>query len=261
MSNVFEKIDTIRSWDDDYYHPIAERFYDRAVAKMLQLMEVPEGETVLDAGCGPGVHSVRAARMGYKVNAIDISRSMLDTACQRVASAGLSASVSFRQEDLTQLSIETNSIRYAFSWGVIIHIREVENALNELTRIVTPGGKLALYVTNNGALDQKLESVARLLLRKRLQDRQNFKLGSGIWYNMHGERLWVWQFNIPELIRQMEQRGFVIEHRKAGEFSELQRRFPPLIRAPLLHVNNLYNAAGLTARLAIGNLLVFRSVK
>ena len=55
MSNVFEQAATVASWDGDYDHPIAERYYDIAVPTMLKLMGVERGDMVLDAGCGPGV--------------------------------------------------------------------------------------------------------------------------------------------------------------------------------------------------------------
>jgi 2-polyprenyl-3-methyl-5-hydroxy-6-metoxy-1,4-benzoquinol methylase len=98
---VFEQAGTIEKWDRDYYHPIAERYYDHAIPAMLCLMGVPKGATILDAGCGPGVHSIRAAHAGCKVTAIDVSEAMLREARSRVAAAGVAPAVEFRQEDLT----------------------------------------------------------------------------------------------------------------------------------------------------------------
>src|SRR5262249_49391773 len=156
-------------WDRDYYHPIAERYYDRAIPTMLRLMGAKPGAKVLDAGCGPGVHTVRAAKAGCRVCAIDISHTMLREAQTRVAnSVSNSSAVEFKQEDLTRLSFPDNSFHYVFSWGVIIHIRDVEKALDELARIVEPGGSLALYVTNKKAFDHKLEAFLRALKRKPL---------------------------------------------------------------------------------------------
>lgn len=254
--SVFEQSETIKSWDDDYYHPIAERFYDRAILDVLSALDAPKGATVLDAGCGPGVHSIRAARAGHKVTAIDISSAMLREARRRVEAAGVADRVSFHREDLTKLSLASASITHAFSWGVIIHIPDVEKALDELARVIAPRGRLALYLSNESALDAKIETIARIVLRKPAE-RQHLKLGTGTWYDMHGERLWVWQFNVPELCRQMSSRGFNLVMRRAGEFSELQRRVPAPIRAPLLHLNNIAYAANFPAAIASANLLVF----
>jgi SAM-dependent methyltransferase len=257
-SAVFEQRATIESWDRDYYHPIAERYYDQAVASMLRLMEVETGAMVLDAGCGPGVHSVRVAREGFRVCAVDISQTMLQAAQARVAAAGLAAAVEFRQEDLTRLSFPDASFRYVFSWGVIIHIPDVEKALDELARVTKPGGSLALYVTNSRAWDHYLESLLRLLLRKPLDGRESLRLGSGIWYQMHGQKLWVWQFDIEELIRQLTIRGFRLTHKTIGEFSEIQRRVGGPLRRTLLRLNNLFYRLKLPPGPAASILLVFQ---
>lgn len=255
---VFEQRATVESWDRDYYNPIAERYYDRAISKMLRLMEVEPGATVLDAGCGPGVHSVRVAREGYRVCAIDVSQTMLQEAKTRVAEVGFASAVEFRQEDLTCLTFPDASFRYVFSWGVIIHIHDVEKALDELARVVEPGGKLALYVTNSKSWDNKLESFLRFLLRKPLVGREFFPLGNGIWYEMHGQTLWVWQFNIRELERQLEARGLLLTHRAIGEFSEIQRRVKGPLRRILLRLNNLCYRLKFPPGLAVANLLVFQ---
>jgi SAM-dependent methyltransferase len=257
-SAVFEQRATVESWDSDYYHPIAEHYYDRAIPTMLRMMGAESGATVLDAGCGPGVHSVRVARAGCRVCAVDISEAMLHEAQARVAAAGLASAVQFRQQDLTRLTLPDASFRYVFSWGVIIHIHDVEKALNELARVVEPGGKLALYVTNRKAWDHKLESALRFLLRKPLVGRASLPLGDGTWYEMHGQKLWVWRFDNRELERQLEIRGLHLTHRVIGEFSEVQRRVRGPLRSMLLRLNNLCFRLMLPPGPAVTNLLVFQ---
>ena len=256
--SVFEKRATLESWDSDYYHPIAERYYDRAISTMLRLMEVEPGASVLDAGCGPGVHSVRVAREGYRVCAIDFSQTMLREAQLRVAAAGLASAVEFRHEDLTQLTFPNASFHYVFSWGVIIHIPNVEKALDQLARVVEPGGKLALYVGNSKSWDQKLELFLRFLLRKPQTGRELLPLGNRNWYEMHGEKLCLWRFDIRELERQLEMRGLHLTHRIIGEFSEIQRRVGGPLRRVLLRLNNLCYRLKLPPGPAVANLLVFQ---
>jgi 2-polyprenyl-3-methyl-5-hydroxy-6-metoxy-1,4-benzoquinol methylase len=257
-SAVFEQRATLDSWDRDYYHPIAERYYDSAISTMLQLLEVRPGTTVLDAGCGPGVHSLRVARAGFRVCAVDISKTMLREARARIEAAGLATSVEFRQEDLTQLTFPDSSFRHVFSWGVIIHIHNVEKALDELARVIEPGGTLALYVTNSKAWDHKVESLLRFLVGKPVVGQESLPLGNGIWYQMHGQRLWVWQFDIQELERQLERRGLQLTHRVIGEFSEIQRRVGGPLRRMLLRLNNLCYRLKLPCQRAAAILLVFR---
>lgn len=254
---VFELESTVSKWDEDYYHPISEPLYDKAVNDMLRMMEVQPGATVLDAGCGPGVHSIRIARAGFRVCAADISDRMLAHARQRVTAAGLSEQVTFQRQDLTNLTFADASFPHVFSWGVIIHIHDVERALSELARVLQSGGTLGLYVVNKTALDHKIESLARFAARKPLIGMQHLPLGDGIWYEMGGEKLWVWRFDIPALSAHLEQHGLRLKHRRIGEFSEIQRRLRSVPRRALLRLNNLAYRAGFPARTGTGNLLVY----
>jgi ubiquinone/menaquinone biosynthesis C-methylase UbiE len=257
MSEVFEKDVTVSQWDDDYYHPIALKLYDSAVADMLMHLNVEPGATILDAGCGPGVHSIRVAKAGYKVSAIDISQTMLQEAKQRATEAGVADKMTFSQQDLTSLTFDDNSFKCAFSWGVIIHIPQAEKALSELARVIMPGGRLALYVTNYSSLDYKIEGVARALLGKPLQSVKHDALGEGITYQFKGEPLWLWRFSTKGLVENLEQHGFRIAHRRLGEFSEIQRRISGFPRRCLLRLNNLAYRLSVPASLGVSQLLVF----
>ena len=238
--SVFNLEEKVKSWDWDYYHPIAQCYYDRAIPTMLRLMEVEPGATVLDAGCGPGVHSIRVVRENCRVCAVDVSQTMLQEAETRVEHAGMNHAVEFQKEDLTNLSFEDSSFPYVFSWGVIIHVPDIEKALDELIRVVAPGGKLALYVTNKTAWDHKVESFARFLFRKPLSGQKSLPMGNGVLYDMHGEKLWVWQIDEAALTKYLETRGFLPIHHVVGEFTEIQRRVGGVPRRLLLRLNNLY---------------------
>ncbi len=258
MKEAFEAESTIEQWDADYYHPIALRFYDRAIADMLELMEVDAASTVLDAGCGPGVHAIRVAKSGLRVCAIDISEMMLAHARRRVEAAGIADKVTFCQQDLTKLDFPDNSFRFVFSWGVLIHIPDGEMALDELSRIVEPGGSLALYLSNKFSFDNRIESLARFLFRKPLADLHQVPLGDGCWYEMNGQKLWVCRVDPKALTEQLAKRGFRLKHHRIGELSELQRRLSGLPRRFLLHVNNVAYRLNLSPRFASGGLFVFK---
>lgn len=257
MKAVFNQQTTVEQWDVDYYHPIAIKYYDWAVADMLRMMDVPPGATVLDAGCGPGVHSIRVAKAGYRVQGIDISETMLNHAKHRIADSNLSDRVDLRQMDLTQLSYADHSFRYVFSWGVIIHIPAVEKALDELARIVEPGGKLALYLTNRDAFDHKIENMARFMLSKPLSPVVRSQLGDGYCYRMNHEDLWLWRFDRDSIVNYLAERGLRLYYRGIGELSEIQRRLDGFPRRLLLRLNNFAYRWRFPANIATTNLFVF----
>ena len=255
--NVFELTETVKSWDEDYCHPIAEYYYDKAIVKMLKLMGIKSDELIVDAGCGPGVHSVRIAQQGYQVLAIDRSKTMLEEAKIRAKKAGCDKAINFQQEDLTQLTFADASFQYVFSWGVIIHIQDVEKALDELARIIKPGGKLALYITNEKAWDHIIESAIRFLLGKPLSEQKELPMGKGLYYNLHEENLWLWKLNTDAVSKYLERQGFKKSHHLIGEFSEIQRRTKGIMRNTLLRLNNLCYDWDFSPNIATTNLLIF----
>jgi hypothetical protein len=105
--------------------------------------------------------------------------------------------------------------------------------------------------------DHKLERLLRFVLRKPLEGRESLRLGTGTWYDLHEQKLWVWQFDIGELVNQLELRGFKLTHRVVGELSEIQRRVQGPLRAALLRLNNLWFRLKLPPGPAVTNLLVF----
>ncbi len=66
---------------------------------VLQLLDLRDGESVLDAGCGNGLMARRLARAGALVSAFDYSAAMLELARAHDSAAG--ASVDYRLIDAT----------------------------------------------------------------------------------------------------------------------------------------------------------------
>jgi ubiquinone/menaquinone biosynthesis C-methylase UbiE len=253
----FEQKSTMEKWDADYYHSISQWFYNQAISDILRLMDVNIGATVLDAGCGFGVHTIRVANAGYRVCAIDISKTMLDEARHRVKKAGVQDGVEFHQMDLRRLSFDDASFSYAFSWGVVIHIPEAERSLDELSRIIKPGGKLALYLTNKTAFDHKIKSFARFVLRKPYTTIQNLPLGDRIWYEKDVGRFCVWQFQPKAIVNYITSNGFRLLKRRIGELSEIQRHLKGFPRQVALRINNVAYRFNFPPAFGTGNLFVF----
>jgi SAM-dependent methyltransferase len=257
---VFDKIETFTQWDEDYYSPMARRYYDQAIAHMTKFLGVQAGDAVLDAGCGPGEHSIRVARDGCLVHGIDLSHPVLEEAQHRVQKAGLEGKIRFEYGDLTNLDIDDESYKYVFSWGVIIHIPELERALSELARILKPGGRLALYTTNASAWDYIVLGAARAVARRSHPALEKSQLGRGCWYDLNEERLWVWRIDVEALTRRMESLGFRRTQRIAGSLTEIHCRLKGVLRQLLLCVNSTWYALGLPAGPCVTNLLVFEKL-
>jgi ubiquinone/menaquinone biosynthesis C-methylase UbiE len=259
FADALNNPETFESWAQDYYESSALRYYDEAIAQMMRQLRPSLHRTVLDAGCGTGVHSIRVAKMGYRLRSVDISTVALDQARRRVVHAGVGHKVDFERADLTQLRFADESFETLFAWGVVVHIPDLEGALRELVRVAEPGGRIALEITNQAALDHKVEGLARFLFRRPEIGQQKLKFGVGGWCEMHGGRLYTWKIDISVLTRTMEKAGCSLIYRSAAEFTELQRRvgYAPL-RNLMRRFNRLYFNLPLPATLACTNLLVFQ---
>lgn len=257
-TQVFENLELYEQWDRDYYHPAAIRLYDRAVALMLEDLKVEPGSLVLDAGCGPGVHSIRAARLGARVLGIDISQTVLDEARRRIDKSGVGDRIELRRQDLTHLELASESYSAVFCWGVVIHVPEIARALAELARVLAPGGRLALQVTNRRAWDHKIERLARRLLRRERQPWERGPLGEGRWFEMAGGgELWVWRVDADDLVQVLEKAGLRFVGRRPVELTELQWRVKAGFRRPLIWLNSLWQRAGGSPTGCATSILVF----
>ena len=108
-------------------------------------------------------------------------------------------------------------------------------------------------------MDNRIESLARTILRKPV-DRKRYNLGEGLFYDMHGEKLWLWRFDHDALVRFLAEHGMRLVKRHCGEYSEFQRRVRGAARIPLLHANNAAYTLGLPPQFAYCNLWIFEKL-
>ncbi|WP_203566463.1 SAM-dependent methyltransferase [Aestuariimicrobium ganziense] len=66
-------------------------FIDASVAWLVDVLDLDEGSTLLDLGCGPGLYANRLAARGVRVTGVDVSGSSLAHARQVAAADGLPA--------------------------------------------------------------------------------------------------------------------------------------------------------------------------
>ena len=62
---------------------------ERHVRRLVQLLPGPPAR-VLDAGCGPGLYAIRLARLGYRVDGIDVGPAVIRHARRAARAAGVS---------------------------------------------------------------------------------------------------------------------------------------------------------------------------
>lgn len=260
MSGFYHE-DTTKDWDHFYYNcPEAIRYYDKAVNYMLRELAISPGQRVLDAGCGAGVHAIRAASQNILIDAVDFSEAALCDGKNRAQHAGVGNRITFSPEDLTQLSFPNGAYQKIFSWGVVIHIQEIEKALTELARVLAPNGRLALYVTNSTAA-QLIPKKTKDFIRGKNTVITHAPLGEGFEFQWHNEKIWVWLNHVDAIVMFMENKGLKLLNRHSGEFSDYGLHFNGNWLSRLFwQVNCSWFDFHLPPSLAMTNMLIFEKL-
>lgn len=106
------------------------------------------GERVLDVGCGPGLLVERiAASVGERgeVRGVDLSATMIALARARCAGSDW---VGFDPADATALPFEAGRFDAVVCTQVLEYVPDVGRALDELRRVLRPGGRALLVDTD-----------------------------------------------------------------------------------------------------------------
>jgi len=106
---------------------------------ILKLFENENRGVVADLGCGDGDYSVVLTHMGFKVTACDLD----------VQRFKYRDKIDFKICDITkQLPFDNASFDYVVLAEVIEHLRNPYQVMQELNRILRPGGKIILSTPN-----------------------------------------------------------------------------------------------------------------
>jgi len=109
----------------------------------VRLAAPQAGERWLEAACGPGVVSRKLAPRVRAVHGVDMTPVMIELARREAKRAGLS-NATFAVGDATALDLATASVDGAIARFTIHHVPVPILLLEELARVVRPGGRILL---------------------------------------------------------------------------------------------------------------------
>lgn len=259
VENLLARPEMHQQWARDYRTNDNEGFYEQAFDLIINELKPWPGATILDAGCGSCAHSVRLARRGFNVRAVDFSESALEMAMQFVRAKALGGQITLGRESLLELSFSDQSFDFVLCWGVLMHIPDVEKAVAELARVVKPGGSLVISEGNKSSLEAVTMRSLKKLLRKEKANVKDTLAGVEYWKDKNGDALVTRQANVRWLIETFESHGLTLTKRSPGQFTESYRMFSSAFARKFFHgLNSFWLRRVKWAGPAYGNILIFQ---
>lgn len=203
----------------------AQRQGERPFSALIPYERLDDRE-VLEIGCGTGVHARLLAEAGARVTAIDLTPTAVELTRRRLELHDLEATV--LEADAEALPFADASFDFVWSWGVIHHSSRTEQLLDEIARVLRPGGEVALMVYHRGSITYW---VNYMLLRGVLGGRLLRESPAEI-ANRHSDGVVARHFTRRELARLLEPAFADVRTQVFGQIGEAVP-LPARLRAPV----------------------------
>jgi ubiquinone/menaquinone biosynthesis C-methylase UbiE len=170
---------------------------EHRIARLL--LAVATGDGVLDIACGPGNFSREFARSVGEtglVVGIDASRPMLERAVRELPAAGVD-NLAFVLGDAVELPFRDQSFDAVCCFAAFHLFADPFKALDHMRRVLTPGGRIALFTTCHGR-SAPLRAVESVM----------------------GRRSGMRMFEQDEVVHALEGRGFVDIRQRISGFTQ-----------------------------------------
>lgn len=143
------------SWfDSPYYHVLYQHRDDNEaqqfIGQLIEVLQLPKGDKVLDLACGKGRHSITLAQMGYHVTGADLAANSIASAEQTSAALQLN-DLRFLVHDMRE-PIPGATFKAVFnlftSFGYFDTLQENQAVCAAIAQMLEPNGLLVIDFLN-----------------------------------------------------------------------------------------------------------------
>jgi len=138
------------------------------------------GDRALDIGAAAGGNTTVLERHGWSVVAADLSTTAVGLAHDR--------GVRVLNADIRSLPLQSDSVRLVTALDVLEHVREDDDAIGEITRVLQPGGTAVITVPASMALWSKHDEAVGHVRRYSQEQLLTLVAGAGL----QVARVWSW---------------------------------------------------------------------
>jgi ubiquinone/menaquinone biosynthesis C-methylase UbiE len=177
-------------YDESMRQQLARRNAERDASHLIPLLE--PGMRMLDFGCGPGTISVGLAKSiePGELHGVDMAESQIEMA-RVLANAGSHKNATFHVGDITNLPFEDGYFDVAHCCTVLMHVPDTQAALDEVKRVIKPGGLISCRETIYDSMFVSPESdgwdwAIKLVARRIEANGGHPQMGKELSENLHG---------------------------------------------------------------------------
>ena len=124
-----------------------------------------QGLAVLEVGIGLGADHEQFARSGARLTGIDLTKRAIELTTYRFQLLGLHSDL--LSGDCELLPFFDSSFDHVYSWGVIHHTPNTQQAAQEILRVLKPGGSFRIMIYNRRSMIGYMLWIRYALLRGR----------------------------------------------------------------------------------------------
>jgi len=137
----FERIEAHR-YEKEWHIPAAANFANT------------RGLTVLEIGCGLGTDGAQFTKAGADYTGVDLTNAAIELARKRFELFGLTGT--FQVADAENLDFPDESFDVVYSHGVLHHTPDIDAAVQELHRVLKPGGRAIVMLYHRGSYNYRI---------------------------------------------------------------------------------------------------------
>lgn len=221
-----------------FYERVDQNRYEEYASWMRSTLEFNQfpGKQVLEVGFGMGTDLFQFARAGATVSGVDLSPRHLQIASQRFEIAGIPADL--RLADAENLPFEDSSFDGVYSFGVIHHTPDTRKAVEEMHRVLKPGGRAIIGVYHRYSARFLFSVLGESYLVRLRFLRESFRRTlSRIEYRAHSDACPLVKLysrrTLRRLLRGFREVDIVCRHLEGPHFGKVSQFIPEILVAHL----------------------------
>jgi ubiquinone/menaquinone biosynthesis C-methylase UbiE len=160
---------TFPYWENIYAdRTVYSRIYQERARRAIAYVDhtgLPPGAAVLEIGCGPGVITTAMARKGFMVSAIDSLEEMAERTKAVANLSGVGSRVFTQVGNINSVPFANAAFELVVVIGVSEWLVSLTHPLQEISRVLKPGGYLIISADNNWPLHEIVDPMMNPVLK------------------------------------------------------------------------------------------------